>query len=156
MPVKATIGQLLVNEALPEKYRDYNRVMDGKTVQKILQDIAENDPDNYRPVLKKMFDVGRDVAYTTGGFSFGLDSLSTAVSAKKANLEIKAKVRDIQRNPLLDDKAKNDKIIETVLGYQSKLEKDIMEESKAEQNPLALQVLSGSRGKPGNLKSLPS
>jgi DNA-directed RNA polymerase subunit beta' len=154
MPVKATIGQLLVNEALPEKYRDYNRVMDGKTVQKILQDIAENDPDNYRPVLKKMFDVGRDVAYTTGGFSFGLDSLSTAVSAKKANLEIKAKVRDIQRNPLLDDKAKNDKIIETVLGYQSKLEKDIMEESKAEQNPLALQVLSGSRGKPGNLKSL--
>jgi hypothetical protein len=154
MPTKATIGQLLVNESLPEQYRDYNRVLDGKTVQKILQDIAEKDPDSYKPVLKKLFDVGRDVAYTTGGFSFGLDSLSTAVASKKTNLEIRAKVKQIQKDPTLDDKAKNDKIIETVLGYQSKLEKDIMDESKAEHNPLALQVLSGSRGKPSNLKSL--
>jgi len=154
MSMKTTIGQLLVNDSLPEKYRDYNRVMDGKAVQKILQDIAENEPDNYRPVLKKMFDVGRDVAYKTGGFSFGLDSLSTSVAARKAKIEIGSKIRQIQANRLLDDKTKNEKIVETVLGYQQSLEKDIMEESKNEHNPLALQVMSGSRGKPSNLKSL--
>lgn len=154
MSIKTTIGQLLVNDALPEKYRDYNRVMDGKAVQKILQDIAENDPDSYRPVLKKMFDVGRDVAYKTGGFSFGLDSLSTSVAARKAKMEINRKIKDIQANRFLDDKTKNEKIIETVLEYQQPLEKNIMEESKNEHNPLALQVLSGSRGKPSNLKSL--
>lgn len=154
MPTRATIGQLLVNEALPEKYRDYNRVMDGKTVQKILQQIAEEEPDNYKDSLKKLFDVGRDAAYKTGGFSFGLDALSTAVSAKKARIELESAVKQIQKNPRFDDREKNEKIVETVLGYQKKLEDDILEESKLEQNPLALQVLSGSRGKPGNLKSL--
>jgi hypothetical protein len=153
MPTRSTIGQLLVNEALPEKYRDYERVMDGKTVQNVMQDIAEKDPDSYREVLKKLFDVGRDVAYKTGGFSFGLDSLSTSVAAKKVKIELQDKIRQIQRTNV-DDKTKNDMIVETVLGYQQKLEKDIMEESKAEHNPLALQVLSGSRGKPSNLKSL--
>jgi len=154
MPTRATIGQLLVNDALPEKYRDYGRVMDSKSVQKILQQVADEDPDNYKDTLKKMFDVGRDVAYKTGGFSFGLDSLSTAVAAKKAKMEIGSRIKQIQANPRIDDKDKNDMIVETVLGYQKKLEDDILEESKSEHNPLALQVLSGSRGKPSNLKSL--
>ena len=154
MSTRATIGQLLVNDTLPEKYRDYARVMDSKSVQKVLQDIAENDPDSYRDTLKRMFDVGRDVSYKTGGFSFGLDSLSTSVAARKAMIEINSKVKQIQADPNLDDKAKNDKIISVVMGYQQPLEKAIMEESKNEHNPLALQVLSGSRGKPSNLKSL--
>lgn len=153
MATRTTIGQLLVNEALPEGYRDYNRVLDGKTVQKVMQEISEKDPDSYRDVLKKLFDVGRDVAYKTGGFSFGLDSLRTAVSAKKVALELKSKIRQIQARSL-DDKTKNEQIVNTVLSYQKRLEDDILEESKSEQNPLALQVLSGSRGKPSNLKSL--
>jgi len=114
MATRTTIGQLLVNEALPEGYRDYNRVLDGKTVQKVMQEISEKDPDSYRDVLKKLFDVGRDVAYKTGGFSFGLDSLRTAVSAKKVALELKSKIRQIQARSL-DDKTKNEQIVNTVL-----------------------------------------
>ena len=154
MATRATIGQLLVNEALPEQYRDYERVLDGKTVQKIMQNIAEKDPDKYRDVLKRLFDVGRDVSYKTGGFSFGLDSLSTSVAAKKIRMLLESKVKDIQGNRTLDDKTKNDLVVKEVLSYQKQLEDEIMEESKAEQNPLALQVMSGSRGKPSNLKSL--
>jgi DNA-directed RNA polymerase subunit beta' len=153
MATRTTIGQLLVNDALPESYRDHSRVLDGKTVQKLMQDIAEKNPDAYRDVLKKLFDVGRDVAYRTGGFSFGLDSLRTAVAAKRVSLELKSKIRQIQSQSL-DDKTKNDMIINAVLSYQKPLEDEILAESKAEHSPLALQVLSGSRGKPSNLKSL--
>lgn len=153
MSIRTTVGQLLVNEALPQSYRDYDRILDGKTVQKVMQQIAEKDPDSYRDVLKKLFDVGRDVAYKTGGFSFGLDSLRTSVSGKEAALEIKKRIQAIQaRN--LPEKEKNDEIVKTVLSYQKPLEDAILNESKAEHSPLALQVLSGSRGKPSNLKSL--
>ena len=47
MPTRTTIGQLLVNEALPEEYRDYDRVMDNKSVQKIMQSVADKDPDRW-------------------------------------------------------------------------------------------------------------
>lgn len=154
MPTRTTIGQLLVNEALPEEYRDYDRVMDSKTVQKIMQSVADKNPDQYRDVLKRLFDAGRDVAYRTGGFSFGLDSLRTAVASKRIRYELENKINQIQSTPGLDDKTRNEAIVNTVLQYQKPLEDDIMAESKAEQNPLALQVLSGSRGKPSNLKSL--
>lgn len=154
MPTRTTIGQLLVNDALPEQYRDYERVMDGKSVQKVMQEVSEKEPEKYREVLKKLFDVGRDVAYKTGGFSFGLDSLSTSVAGKRARFDIEHKIRQIQSDRDLDDKTRNELIINAILPYQKKMEDDIMAESKAEHNPLALQVLSGSRGKPSNLKSL--
>jgi hypothetical protein len=99
MPTRTTIGQLLVNEALPEELRDYDRVLDGKAVQKIMQTIAEKNPDQYRDTLKKLFDAGRDVAYRTGGFSFGLDSLRTAVASKKIRYELEKKINQIQAMP---------------------------------------------------------
>ena len=154
MPTRTTIGQLLVNDALPEEYRDYDRVLDSKSVQKIMQSVADKNPDQYRDVLKKLFDVGRDVAYRTGGFSFGLDSLRTAVASKRIRYELEDKINKIQETQGLDDKTRNEAIVNTVLQYQQPMEDDIMAESKAEHNPLALQVLSGSRGKPSNLKSL--
>ena len=73
--LRTTIGQLLVNDALPAEMRDYTRVMDKKTIGKLLKELAEKHPDQYRDVAKKLSDVGRDVAYTSGSQSFGLEHL---------------------------------------------------------------------------------
>ena len=35
-----TVGQVLVNDALPPRFRDYGRVMDSKGIEGVLEEIA--------------------------------------------------------------------------------------------------------------------
>ena len=67
--METTVGQLLVNESLPEDLRDYERVLDNKSIAALLQQVAEKYPDRYREVAKNLSDAGRDAAYTTGACS---------------------------------------------------------------------------------------
>lgn len=154
MALRTTAGQILANESLPEKYRDYGRVLDGKGVSALMQQIAEEDPDAYRDVAKRLSDVGRDIAYHTGGFSFGLDSLRESPAFAKARVEMQARVDQILDDDKLSDQAKRNAVTGYLMEHQGRLEKEIFDEAKASKNPLALQVMSGSRGKPMNLKSL--
>ena len=64
--LKTTIGQIMVNDALPEELKDYSRVLDSKATQQLMQSVAENHPDKYREVAKKLLDVGRAVSYSSG------------------------------------------------------------------------------------------
>ena len=41
----ATVGQLLVNDALPEEMRDYGRVLDKKGLTALLQEVAQKHPE---------------------------------------------------------------------------------------------------------------
>jgi DNA-directed RNA polymerase subunit beta' len=65
--LRTTIGQLMVNEALPEDMRDYGKVLDKKGIEKLFQEVAERHPEKYRDVAKRLSDVGADVAYASGG-----------------------------------------------------------------------------------------
>lgn len=153
-PLRATAGQILVNEALPEELRDYERPLDGKGLAALMQQIAEKHPDKYRDVAKRLSDIGRDVAYYTGGYSFGLKALRSSKAMATARTELQANLDQILASPTLDDAAKQKAIVHMLMQHQQRLEGEIFEESKAEKNPLAMQVMSGSRGKPMNLKSL--
>jgi len=154
MPLKTTVGQLLINEALPPEMRDYNRTLDKKGIAKLFQEIAEKRPDLYKDVAQKLSDVGRDVAYTTGGFSFGLRDMLPSKVAQVARQQIESEVRSIQANPRLTDDQKEEAIIRAVGRHQQTLEGQIFAEAKASKNPLAGQIMSGARGSPMNLKSL--
>ena len=151
--LRTTLGQLLVNESLPEQLRNYDRVLDKKGVKSLLQDVADNHPEQYRTIAKKLSDVGRDASFTTGGYSFGLGSLRQSLAARKMRQDLTTQLRGIyaSNDP---DELKEQKILLTVGGFQKKLSKDVMDESLAEQNPLALQALSGARGNASNLNSL--
>ena len=46
--LNTTVGQLLINEALPHDMRNYSRVMDGDNSRKVFQEIAERHPEDYR------------------------------------------------------------------------------------------------------------
>lgn len=148
-----TVGQLMVNEALPEEMRDYERVLDKKGIKALLQEVAEKHPDRYREISKRLSDVGRDAAFTTGGYSFGLGSLRQSLAARRMRLELGKELRDIYASNEPDD-VKEKKIISTVGKYQTKLVDEVMDESSADQNPLAMQATSGSRGNKFNLNSL--
>lgn len=151
--LKTTIGQLMANETLPEDMRDYERVLDKKGIKNLLQEVAEKYPDKYRDISKRLSDVGRDAAFTTGGYSFGLGALRQSLAAKRMRLELGRELRDIYGSKD-DDETKEKRIIEAAGKYQAKLVDDVMAESSGDQNPLAMQATSGSRGNKFNLNSL--
>lgn len=151
--LSTTMGQLLVNEALPPDMRDYERVLDKGRIKELLQQVADTRPEEYRSISKKLSDVGRDAAFTSGGYSFGLKSLRQSLAARKMRLTMGKELDAIYSANIPDDE-KEQKIINTVQKYQKKLVDDVMDEATKMQNPLALQAISGARGNKVNVNSL--
>lgn len=151
--LKTTLGQLLINSKLPEDMRDYDRVLDKKGVIKLMGELADKHPDQYREIAKDISDVGRDAAYTTGGHSFGLQHLRQSLAGRKMRLELDAKLQQIYRSRMPEDQ-KEQAVVRAVGEYQKKLADDVMAEATATGNPLARQLTGAGRGNKFNLNSL--
>lgn len=152
--LQTTFGQLVVNNALPPELRDYNRVLDKKGVKQLFQQLAEQFPDQYREVSKKISDVGRDAIFTTGSQSFGLEHMRASPVAKRWKDQLKRQVQQIQSDQTMSREQKNEKIIVTLGDAREKFEKELYDDALATGNPLAKQIASGARGNPGNLRSI--
>lgn len=145
--MKTTLGQLLVNEALPEEYRDYSRVWDKKTTAAVLRDIAQKHPDKYVDVSKKLLDVGQ-MGATTGNFSFSLKDFLPSKYKQTRVRYLREKVQDIIDDNKLSLEDKNKKII-LLLGKETgAMEKNVLDEAAANGNRLAELVKGGSKGSP--------
>lgn len=151
--MQTTIGQLLVNEILPEKYRDYNRSMGASEAKAILTRMAIEDPDKSKEVTNKLVRLGAQSSFDEG-ITLSISDTLSPVKDKREMLEYlraqKAQVMQSAASP--EDKEKaiealNDKIrvYFTDSTYNAGL--------KA-QNPFALQVASKARGSPAQLVSL--
>lgn len=151
---RTTLGRLLVDQALPEDLRDESRVLDKKGVADLLRKLAERHPDKYAEVSKTLSDIGRTVATEFGGYTFGLEHLRTSPVAVKIRAEIQKKVQRILADDDLTPQQRKDLIVKVVGGYQQRQIDDIYADARKANNPLALQVVSGSRGNQMNLASL--
>ena len=152
--METTVGQLLINESLPESMRDHNRVLDKKGIEKLLAEVAEKHPDQYRTIVKQLSDVGRDAAFTTGGYSFGLKSLRQSVAAKQMRVSLQKELRDIYASPEHTPATRQEAILTATRRHAMTLSGAVLKEAESENNPLAGQVRSGSRGNASNLNSL--
>lgn len=152
--MNTTIGQLLINNTLPPDMRDYDRVLDKKGINRLLSEVATKHPEQYREVSKNLADVGWQVAQETGGYSLGLQHLTKSRYARKMGQQMQTQIDQLLDDDSLDDK-KRDAAIVKLAGSKLKEQQDqVYEESLAEKNPLALQILSGARGSKMNLASL--
>ena len=130
MPVlKMTVGQLMVREALPEDMRDDVGTLDNKGLKKLLADLAQRHPDQYREVSHKLADIGRHAAYTTGGFSFSIRHMRQSQSAKKARVKLRAQIQQISEDDSLDDEARSNKLVVALGRYGERQADEIFEES---------------------------
>jgi len=152
--LRTTIGQLMLNNALPEDMRDYTRKWDKKTSKKIFDELAKKYPDKYRDVAKQLSDVSRDVVYSAGGFSFGIDDLLPTPAVLASRTRLKRRIHDIMENGRFSESMRDAKIVEATAGEQEKLEPELLAEATQAGNPIAAQVHSGARGKPRELKRL--
>ena len=148
-----TIGQLLINDALPEDLRDYSRVLDKGGLKELFQQVAERYPDQYRDISQKFNKLGIDFSYRSGGNSFGLKHLRVAESAKKIRSEVSQEINRILGSKGTPEQ-KSQAITLAVGRLAKRQQQEIFDESKAEGNPLAHQIISGARGNPANLSSL--
>jgi len=152
--LKTTMGQLLVNDSLPEDLRDYGRILDKKGMATLLRTVAEKYPDQYRDVSKKLADIGRNVASEFGGNSFGLAHMAKSGLGQQYQKNLQAKLKQILDDDNLDDAKRQELIVKAAGMDREKQMKSILEEAIKNKNPLASQVISGSRGNEMNLASL--
>jgi len=147
-----TAGQLAVRSIFPADIAAEIGTLDKKGVEAALGAVAERYPDQYRTIAKRLMDLGRITAYRSGGFSFDLDDLAPGRSTLAARARIRERLADAL--DIADPEARRTAIAAAVDDERDKLTKDLFDESLAENNPFGLQVLSGSRGSPVNLRSL--
>jgi DNA-directed RNA polymerase subunit beta' len=152
--MRTTVGQLLINEALPEDLRDYNRPITSKSVKAILREVANEYPTRYNDVAKALMDIGAEVSTVYGNeASMNLKSLKIGDKARKLRDALKAQVAKILANPKLDDEAKNTAVIKAVGSKASELRDLNFAEQLELRNALAMQVNSGARGNPVQFSS---
>jgi hypothetical protein len=58
--------QLLVNRALPEDLRNYERSMDSPSIGALMAEVARKYPDKYEEIAKTISDLGRKASYLQG------------------------------------------------------------------------------------------
>ena len=118
--MRTTIGQLLVNEALPQNLRDYSRRIDKKEMDNLLTQIADKQPENYAKTAFGLKQFGDETAYLQGS-SISLDDLSPLVDKGKAFKKAEQEVAGVKLKSSLSQKEKDSR---TAQIYQA-LNKDL-------------------------------
>jgi len=147
-----TVGQIIVNDCLPEEFRDYERVLDSNGLEALLQRIAHERPEIYSDVTKRLMDVGNDAAFDEG-VTLRLSDCETGFD-KTPYLKIVADAEAaIERDKSLTPAEKSEALGEVYSKAQASIEKGVFDAELKKRNQLALQVASKARGSKGQLAS---
>lgn len=149
-----TPGKLMIDEALPEDMRGKTRELHASGIRELAQELATKHPDKYRDVIHKLMQVSSDAMYSSGGYSFGLRHMLPSKAFSEFRQRMEQQIQTIASDPSLSEEEKSKKFVELAEKEQGPITKKVFEESLAGKNPLALQIHSGTKGKPFNLMSL--
>lgn len=153
MPV-TSVGRLLLDEALPPALRGTYAKLDKKGQQALFDALAEQGSDEYRRASKRLLDAAREVAYLTGGYTFGLADLEATPASRRIREQITQKVEAIAARRDLTTEQRNAAVVKILQEAQKPAADEIYREALEAGNPLAGQVQSGSRGNATQLKGL--
>lgn len=152
--MQTTIGQVLVNEVLPDEFRDYARVLTNKEADGVLEQIARANPEKYRDVSKALMGLGREAAYVEGATL----SLSDMVLPVEERADLIKHVREQTRAIMTNDDLSPADKQKALNGVYSKVRKFLVDQTYdrgvGKDNPFALQVLARARGNPSQLAAV--
>jgi len=152
--MQTTVGQLLLNESLPEDMRDYTRILDKKGVEALMSELAVKHPEKYRDISFKLQQLAVKVIRATGGNSFDITDIAKSDSARTLRKELGVKIDKIVDDDRITSDERKKQITGLLRSVQKQDQKAIFDESLAQNNPLAIQILGAGRGNPGTLASL--
>jgi hypothetical protein len=154
---QGTAGRLLLEEALPPDMRPVlDRVgpLDKKGIAALFDELARRHPADYPRVAKRLSDLGRDAAYATGGFSFGLSHLREPEESKAVKARLAVDLEAAKARPGLTDAQRDAAVVEVLKKYQGPLVDAVYAASEREKNPLAGQVKNVGRGNKASLAGI--
>lgn len=147
--MKTTIGNILINETLPENMRDYNRVVDKKQVHNILDQVGREHAHLYPDIARNLKSIGEEHAYQLGS-SFSLEDfkpIDLSHIYDKYNHEI-SRARNI--NSEID---REKKLKDINLKMESEVNDHVKNDLK-KPNDFHKWITSGAKGKPDNLRQM--
>ena len=148
-----TIGQILVNEALPEKFRDYSRVMNAGNMEDTLEQIIREDPDAYREVSAKLMRLGNKAAYEEGT-TLQLSDLEPPMDNTAMYAALDKEEDAIRNDRSLSDEQKRDKFAELYDKAYAATRDDAYNIAEGKGNGFAMQVKSRARGDKNQLSAM--
>lgn len=148
--MRSTVGQVLVNDALPEDLRDHKRTLDKKGLKELLQLVHDNYPKQYRDIVQRLSEIGAMSVYRSG-HSLSIASLKSPTDKKAIINRLKKDIAGVLRNRAWDEERKREEIVKVTEPYKDELMTAVQKDTG---NPFSIQVSSGSRGNPGGLNSL--
>jgi hypothetical protein len=153
MAEPTTLGTLLVNEALPPALQKTQHRLDKKGVHALFTAMAEQHPDEYKTVLHRLSELGRNAVWTEGS-SVSLAALSRSKAKEAVMKPLRDKIKAIVDDDALSDDARRDAIVEALLPATKAVQDAVYEEARQEHSPYVNQIESGARGKRSDLSSL--
>ena len=152
--LNTTVGNVLVNDALPEELRDYRpATLDKKGIASLLRRVAEKRPERYAEVAQKLMELGHHNVQAAGT-SIKLTDFLPPQHIEDRLAHLRKAVYAIAADPRKNDEERNKAIIDMVLDHSSKIEQDLFSHALDNNNSLAEQVKSGSRGNSTQFKQI--
>ena len=148
-----TIGQIIVNEALPEKYRDYNRTIGEPELNDLLASIIEHDPDVYRDVSAKLMRIGNKAAYE-GGTTLRMSDIAPPMDNSAMYRMLDAEEEAIRRDRRLTDDQRRDALASLYDKVYAGTRDMAYDRALKANNSFALQVKSKARGNKDQLSAM--
>ena len=151
--ITSTLGQILVNDALPEEYRDYTRTLGKDEADAVLGDVARKYPERYKDVSWRFMQLGREHAYLDGT-TLRLSDLIPVMDKEPLLKHVAQQEARIKADKTMTPEEKE----QTLSGVYSQVHKHIVDTSYqaalAKNNPFAMQVKSKARGSPLQLTQI--
>lgn len=151
--VRTTAGRLLLEDALPPGVSLPDGPLDKKALAAVGKQLAALGPDVYRETQHRLHLAAEEGARASGGYSFSVDDLDTPPAIEAVRGQARQAIAKVLADRTLTRDQRAAQLVETAKSFRGPLETAVKEWAK-QGNPLALQVLSGAKGKPDNLLSL--
>jgi DNA-directed RNA polymerase subunit beta' len=147
--MRTTVGNILINDLLPEPLRKYDRKIDKKEINNILNEVGKNHADLYPEIAQNLKSMGEQHAYKLSS-SFSLEDFKPIdINHIYNKYEPKIKsARDIK------DEVQRDEALKKI---NLEMESDVNSKVKIDLNhPNRFHewITSGSKGKPDNLRQI--
>jgi len=156
MAIVTTLGREKVKAAIPEKYRDqFKGVMGKKEIEAFYTRLAQEDPEKYEDVLHKLNTLAVNTVSLYGRVaSLRPDDFKVPPEIAKRRDELKAKVAQVYDSPLMSTEQKTKTVMKMVTDFSKTIDQDLLNAVTERDGSFALQINSGSRGKPFQLRQL--
>jgi len=161
--IKTTAGRLLFNNMLPKKVQsdkfltDPKAIVDKKTLQGVLRDVATKTPQEFAQTADRVKDLGFGHAYNIG-FSFALSDFAPLRDIREKHMTLAKKKEAVIRKQLsmkmLSKEAANDKIVKLYESADSAMTADATALLDKGGNKLKLMEAAGVKPSWSQLKQM--